>query len=664
MEKLKKLIIPLFFIILLAVGVCGYIIDNASFSTYSNYGNLMNEWITGNEFYQSFTAFGSNRANAYTTINSSVYEKCDITPSTLNPLIKTENLNTIGGRAILIWVVSTSNQINIYNPDCELIQTIEPVDTIVSAPVYLASGDYSSIPKAGGLFNNPVIFASNQTIYIYEFNEALYQYDMVYNVTSPKLITYMTCDEHGELGDCYIFTYLSANITIFDINAGTFSYKAGINGTNPVYDTADIKKKDYPITYINQNSNPPYSRLAFCSLNGDGTRCHILDENLNKVFSTERDVSGITGAGNPHDVSAFTAKLGNNFRVFTSMNYHAKDDMIGKARIYDVSTNTKYLELTGGSSTTYADYKYISNWAVADWDKDGDNDACILTKTNFSCYDSTYTKIYTQNFTGLITSPGNIYLANFVPQSDYLAIATTEGIYAYEGGEYIKWWDSGITTPDVDFGLVSGSGNRYPFYVYTDDDNAYIARISNISIICGDDICSIGFENELSCIEDCFMYILNDTTGSTYEDGEAPIGTYVGLGDSEECESGYSEYGKCSLAPGGHTCLLNSDCLSNECVNNVCNSAGAWSGIDNFISLSFGADETSLTFISIFIIIGLTIGIIFVSKGNLAGIIAGVGVMFISTIFFMIVGWLPVFFVVALVLVVIIIVALLLILRG
>lgn len=112
---------------------------------------------------------------------------------------------------------------------------------------------------------------------------------------------------------------------------------------------------------------------------------------------------------------------------------------------------------------------------------------------------------------------------------------------------------------------------------------------------------------------------------------------------NNECRSGHCDYGYCTLGVGHAYCTSDIQCLSGECVDNACTNAGLWSNIEHATETQYGEDSNSLTFVSLFISIGLALFFVimgFLSGHLLMGLGGGVVFGFISITFFTLMGWL------------------------
>lgn len=147
------------------------------------------------------------------------------------------------------------------------------------------------------------------------------------------------------------------------------------------------------------------------------------------------------------------------------------------------------------------------------------------------------------------------------------------------------------------------------------------------------------------------------TTGNESTLITLPLGSYCGQ-DSTVCASGYCEYTKCALKMSNALCYSDSECASGDCdLTGHCTDPGLMGTLTQAKSSLIGSDSASSNFLCIIIIlaIGAFLGAAGITAGNiLIGLGASFTWMFLSTIFFVVVGWLSPFFLIALVLVAVI----------
>lgn len=147
--------------------------------------------------------------------------------------------------------------------------------------------------------------------------------------------------------------------------------------------------------------------------------------------------------------------------------------------------------------------------------------------------------------------------------------------------------------------------------------------------------------------------------------GETNTTENLGVGTpcntNSECLTGLCEYHYCGLKSGNMPCTSDSQCISGECVNSRCTRADLWTMLDTSKTQQFGSGTSTNNFISLFLMIGIAIGMIILGKGSMGAMIAS-GASFIGlAIFFTLVGWLSPFIMIGAFIIMIIITILLVI---
>ena len=122
-----------------------------------------------------------------------------------------------------------------------------------------------------------------------------------------------------------------------------------------------------------------------------------------------------------------------------------------------------------------------------------------------------------------------------------------------------------------------------------------------------------------------------------------PNGSIVGVGEpctsNEDCVTGKCEFGECTLKGAKEGCTYDYECMSNDCINSQCKKPSTSQLLDASKDELFGSDQATSNIISLLIIMGLVIGIIFFGRSIPAVYVAGaVGV--VLTFFFTFLGWL------------------------
>lgn len=633
---MKPVMILLFmFFILLAGNVLGTNLYSEAGAGYDAPGN-------------SFIGYGSN----YKGLTGQNFSKCSLAGSSYNPLF-IDN----GGDTIPDIILYSGSSFYVYDSECSLKQY-----TNIGA-------DITAMPNAINYDHDDdieLVFPTSYSVLLYEYSDDSETYYLSQNFTNLSItgtgLSGMVCEAIDSF--CVLFKTNNRSVFFLNLSDGVidrenneldYAFKP-ITAMNGISISDSVTAGTYYIPVCQLNTAESIFKCQVLSVQNDG----------NFLLSTASYSHDFAGTGVVSDVSGnsvFIGKLGTAYKLFMSVVYFRSAPLSAYTHafaVYDLlSGNEDIYDEIGLSIKGF----YRSHPSVADIDKDGLNDVCYMSydsiSTFFKCYDSGLSLFIDINVTGEMHL-NNFILADFDNTEPYLQIADYEGIFAINslGDDINSTTSYYVGTGNGTASVVLQAASYSPMYSFTSNSLGYLVRNSLLGVLCGNGDCD-SIENQFNCFADC-----NGTTtpGIEYDEGEAPVNTWVGF-NKTKCASGYAEYGKCSLKPGGYSCVASSECLSSECVNSKCNSPGAWSSLDNFVKLSFGSDTTSLTFISIAIILILMGGIIFISKGSIAGIIAGTGVMIMAMIFFTIVGWLPVFFLLGLILLIVISIALLLVLR-
>jgi hypothetical protein len=652
--KPKLILIPIILILLLS--------NIMAYDQYTQWQLDANIGFDSNSASQlSWTAYASNKPNLRTSLNSSSYEMCSMSPGTQEPSIFYSSVTQTN----YIFIINSAS-LYIYDLNCGLVQII----TLPSAAVSMAQFGQAAV---GGISLSSIIIPTASAVYGYRLNTSTLQYDRWFNYSNPAItnIRHVSCN--GILGFteyCFVFYNSTKNIGLLDLASNTYTIKVNQLSYN---EGAFSYNHPQPISPINPDSGAiAYYRLPFCSETGIGLNCDIMDGGGVKLFTSSAQFVPTT-TNTVYDDYSFVAKLGNSFRLFRSFNYDnlwtGSHNQYGQAYIADILADSVYMDLHSNSTLTAGAgaAKSYSNWAVGDYNQDGFNEACIVYRKwpslhpFLSCYNSAFNNILDINVTSLMNA-NNLVMADFVPQSNRLAFATYEGIFYFNdtSDTLTKFYDTGKSGAVFGHNIVSGYST--PFFLYSSSAESFIVRQNIISSSCGDGICQ-SWENQLSCPADC----PTNATGNTYAIGTAPQGTYVN-NHPEYCVSGYAELGKCALMPGGYACTSNAQCLSGTCANSKCNVPSLWQLIDASKTQFAGNDGNTNNILSLILAIMLGIGaavvIASLAGGVMVAALAGASIFAAFIVFFTIVGWLSPFILIGIIIISALVITLSIILKG
>ena len=308
--------------------------------------------------------------------------------------------------------------------------------------------------------------------------------------------------------------------------------------------------------------------------------------------------------------------------------------------VIDLLGNILYEE---DEATEYSDY---SNIAVADFNKDGNNEMCYFncnSDTNFidfTCYDEDFNEIFYKNnmsedfgYTGSNEKVcPDFVMGDFMTEYDRLCLATVEGIFCFNGTNdtihiYDTSYTSGIGTPLV----VEVTNEGYLGVVYSDSSKSFVITPDFINYsTCGNGFCEL-WENSFICPEDCYYTESDIDAEGEYREG-SPCETDSDCADGLKCE-----YGICSKLGYNDDCTNDNDCISDSCINGKCTKPSLWQGIDASKDQLAGDDTFTNNFIALVLILGIS-GVL----GYYGNIWAGIASLYVLGIFFTIVGWLSI----------------------
>lgn len=489
-----------------------------------------------------FIAYGSNLNNLATNLS---YTKCSFGGSMYTPVA-----TDFDGDAIADIVVTTTKKIKIYNIGCSLIAEYNLYTTPRAMPVILNvdADDKQEI----------VLLLSRELVGLeYDNDTATFNESWIVNYTNITTVVnmdWLACNRFND--NCVTFKANTDDAYYFDIR--------NLNVTNKTAEypyshigTEGIWKKTYGRTETRTAGNDNWI-LPFCgrSASDNTVNCVYFNDTGDDTGVVSPEIAGASNAVT--DVlynTAIIAKMGNLYRLFVNLHYN-KTLSLHSAYVFDMAGNTLHAEsITNQINAT-------SNWMVADFNKDGINDACIVYNDTLTieqvlnCYDADFlSATYRVNLTGLVNVSTTFVMADYDPSSNFLCLASIEGIICPNSSTTAESiYSSGyVYNPDRRLGhgitfAIGSSGS--PMYVYSDDNGlGFIVQNTQITADCGNGICDT-FESSFSCPTDCG--VLSNQTCVT--DSDCPTSYPKCL--SGQCVSGYT----------GITCNFNSDCPYNTSI--------------------------------------------------------------------------------------------------
>lgn len=596
-----------------------------------------------------YTAYSINYPSILSNYSNSSYSACNIGASATLPIVVDFNFDGYGD-----ILTSSSNIFYLYNRDCELMTSFTP---------NVGSTKYNPVidnPDGDNYIN--IYIGNNSALADYEFNDDTIEFEFISvsnknnvlagNYVCPFLSNYCYAPVGSVGGNMYMTKIDLNNMLVVDYGL--------VGGTNGAVLSTNLHNGLHSYRNVYAGGGY-YYRMPILFVDDTSNDLTLAVRDTNNATLGSATIQAMTGtSANLLYYDAFYAKLGNNIYLFVSyvVNNDVSYDYVGH-KILDISSLME-LYANNNFTTINKGFNMVSNWVVGDFNQNGDNEACFLygygyapgfiNKTNnyFTCLESA-SGVETNIDVTDIMSINHIAMADFVSNNDYSEIVTCEGIFQYNGSHFTKILDTDIDgncTGDVEVFRDGSSG--FMTALYTDSTQGFLIRSSEVGSNCGDGICGL-YENPYNCLEDC-----NITTDET-----AGLDTNTASNNASNCASGYIEYGKCALKPFKMGCDADSECLSNSCVNGICDDSDVWTKFDNAKDQLYGDSDEANNFLSLIIVLG--VGIFIAMQG---GIFVSLGWIVLSTIFFTIVGWLSAFFLVGMILLGLILLVLGVVIKG
>lgn len=505
-----------------------------------------------------FLAFSSNQNNRLSPELVS-YSRCYITGSVYTPIIA--DLNYDGVQDI---ITTNSNGFNVFSSSsCALEDQINlnSRETLQAMPVF-TNFDENALQE--------IVVLSNSVLYWYQVNLTSQAYEVLKSinystVSSSADMNWFTCFRSATYGKyCIAFDRSVKNTYFFDYELATVS-----KNTNTLPYNAHAFGSSNGITTVIDGIDAQYS--PFCFIQGataNDINCGIVNQSgVYNGITFGGLASASTAIGSIQYLSTFYARLGNLYRIFSNVEY-TKTSPEHSYRVYDTIGNNVF-------NATYSTNQYVasindsSNWMIADYNKDGLNEACILQDLNgtlnvtLRCWDGTFGTVLIQhNFTGILNISKSLVMADFVPSNPYMSISSAEGIFFFNSSLNMvqTLFKTNLTLSSTDHkrsGIVTGvSFSGSPIYVYATTSYGIVVQNSLISQLCGNNVCD-AYESEFSCPADCRPLVTN---GTCFIDTDCPDAYPKCLGG--RCVNGYS----------GIPCINYMQCPINAslCFNGYC----------------------------------------------------------------------------------------------
>ena len=484
-------------------------------------------------------------------VSNSSYSNCILPSSTYTSLATDMNNDNLPD-----YIISENNQIEIYDSTCSLLSTITALN-IKTMPVIT---NFNSNDK------QEITFATNDTIYVYEFNTGYinmslvasnYYYTNTGNASISQLICSRQFDSTNNLFYCVGVIYGSSNLAQFNYSTVNNIITSGKKNS-----VLSFNMYNAPILGTTQGFTSQLSIAGICGINynnlGTQMSCDAVSMyDLTRMFSTGNLLSASGSVTSFNRLQMTSIGTGSSYRwllqtdyVKSGSNSHS-DIILSNTFQYNYNFTSGVLQFINNES---------SNAMVGDYNYDGNNEICYFQNNSntsdiyFRCLNSALTNIVNINYTGVITSLHKHYvMAQFWANQSVLGIADNNGIY-YNG---VKVHTFPISTVSY---FYSPMIVQYPLsggilMSFASSSSTTTLQTNTIIASCGDGVCQ-DFESSFSCSADCGQ--LNN--GTCFSDSDCS-GAYPTCWHSS-CVAGYS----------GISCIDNSQCPLNSsvCNNGIC----------------------------------------------------------------------------------------------
>lgn len=607
------------------------------------YDGCSNSLATGG---RGYTLYSSNVKNIFG--NDTNYSKCDIGGSKFGLLAGDFDRDGISD-----VVRAAASTVYVYDRNCGLIDTIQLGSDFLQAMPVLFNHDSDSYPN--------LILLTNEALTSWEYDPDIgnfyerMSFDLDDNIGLSDFDLF-TCPRDFNLTYCMLFR--SKDIFVINMSNGTQYY----NKSNELTYNAHYNTIRNGITSVNCNDGE--IRIPMCSENQVDSEisCFFVDRHGNETSSEIKIIDAES-----HNIDSFEYHLGtiakseNQEMLFVHSKFKKSGNWQHVSKVFDLDGTLLHEAMLSGARTTD---NVTSNFVIADVNKDGASDICYLINDTAAYPDTPINQIYLQCYDPFMTTvtaefmligvgnnsklnmTNSIAMGDFVPASGLLSFATVEGLFYFDGSEYVKLLDTGYKVGSERNGTsiiydISGSGS--PVYAYSDNAVGFIIRNVALDPLCGNGVCN-EFENSFSCPEDCGV----NATGTVNQSGDFCL-------TDADCQYGVCEYGFCILAGARAECNVDADCLSGVCSNGICTIPSYWKRIDASKDQQYGDDTNTNNFIALFFMILIPAGIIWLGRSAIA-IFGAIGAFIVLSVFFLIVGYLSAFIFIGIVLVMLLII--------
>lgn len=583
-----------------------------------------------------FTISGSNIPGQN---NAPTYQKCNIIATDTSPLVFDYDNN---GFPDVITI--SESTLRAYSPNCVILHS----QSITTGPE--GSATVSNIDADA---YQELAFTNGTNALFYEWNGSTFL--LLENIdiqafTGLTNVQGMACSRASGLDSCIATSRAADDVFLINWSNSSSTVKLAELPRNSGVDFD--ASGSYQGLGIGREATTQYYRYATPSFNGNDFFFDTMDSNGNFLQSSG-DISSASGAiSNPIYYQSAWGKIGTNFYLFLHATY-SKTSLEMAHIVYDVDMNAKVSPC--GNSYCISSTNYTSNWAVADFNKDGVNEACMLISNEPSnamtlrCYDESFTTPIINQPCAVQHPDAGLYMADFFPTNSTLGIATGTGIYSTENGACTKKGNSTYTYASISWNQTQAIGFSYgsfsmPVYVFDDGNTAFIIRDTSSVDTCGNDVCE-DYENAFSCAADC----LNITTapGVCSTDIDCPTAyPYCLLGLCIASEVGTN-----------FTCTFDTDCPYNApfCYEGYCvtaaqvgipNATGSSTAtknanldnsIDFFVDTIFGTSP----YFKFLIAVLTTIGIVFAASRHSDNAMVVIFIGVFSIVLFTVLGFIP-----------------------